>query len=634
MTAVCSRCQADLAPDVLDGLCPRCLLHQALPLELTGDADPPNGLFRPPAPAELAALFPNLEVQELLGQGGMGAVYRARQVKLDRPVALKVLPPAVAEDPSFAERFLREARALARLSHPHIVAVHDFGDVNGLYYLVMEFVDGVNLRQALAHGRLTPRQALAIVGQLCSALQYAHEMGVIHRDIKPENVLLDRQGNVKVADFGLAKLVGPTRSAERLTGTWQVMGTPHYMAPEQVEKPTAVDHRADIYSLGVVFYEVLTGELPLGKFPLPSQKAGVDVRLDGVVLRAMEKEPDQRYQKMRDMKTDVEAAGQVAHPEAETPPQAATDYTREALITAGMVVLVSVAIAGFWLLGSWVGFVGVREVSRQVGNSFVTERYDSGLLKMTLLTLTFLGLCGLAYTPLMNRNLRRLVSLTVLAAVGVSMLVLLTGVSSPFGQVLHWWFLATVWSTPFQLRQFVSSFRPDGATPAEEPPDVPLPYLQPREEALLRLLQAEFHKQWWSWTYQVLPEFDNEVLVSARRICEVPPDEHILGFLDLGDGEATTGLAFGCRGLYWRNSQGTQQPGPGTLAYPEMVQRQFVNHGDRVYLGNGQFLCPDIEDGGPATEELIELLYRVRGLLAPAEPDNTGGGLKAGREEA
>jgi predicted Ser/Thr protein kinase len=271
----------------------------------------PAGRFIPPDPKELALHFPNLEIEELLGQGGMGAVYKARQRRLDRPVALKILPPEVAADPGFAERFTREARALARLSHPHIVAVHDFGEAGGMYYFLMEFVDGVNLRQMIERGKLDPRQALAIVPQVCEALQYAHEEGVVHRDIKPENLLLDKKGRVKIADFGLAKLMRKddapvSRAVFALTGSRQVMGTPHYMAPEQMEHPQAVDHRADIYSLGVVFYEMLTGELPLGRFQPPSRRVQIDARLDEVVLRSLEKEPERRYQHASEVKTDLD----------------------------------------------------------------------------------------------------------------------------------------------------------------------------------------------------------------------------------------------------------------------------------------------------------------------------------------
>jgi predicted Ser/Thr protein kinase len=258
--------------------------------------------------------FPQFELLELLGQGGMGFVYKAKQRSLDRLVALKVLPPESAREAGFAERFSREARTLARLQHPNIVGVHDFGAADGLYYLVMEFVDGANLRQAMRAGRLSPREALAVVPQVCDALQYAHDQGVVHRDIKPENILLDRAGRVRIADFGLAKIVLRSPVDLTITRAGQVMGTLHYMAPEQYRAPDSVDHRADIFSLGVVFYEMLTGELPLGSFPPPSEKAGVDARLDGVVLRALERERDRRWQHASDMKTRVSsiAGGEAA----------------------------------------------------------------------------------------------------------------------------------------------------------------------------------------------------------------------------------------------------------------------------------------------------------------------------------
>jgi serine/threonine protein kinase len=262
-----------------------------------------------PAVAELAPHFPELEILELLGQGGMGAVYKARQLKLDRLVALKILPPELSCDPAFAERFAREARALARLNHPQVVAVYDFGKAGGHYFLLMEYVDGGSLRQLLTAGPLPPPQALPVVGQICDALQYAHEQGVVHRDIKPENILLDRRGQVKIADFGLAKLLRRSRSEFTLTGVGQVMGTQDYMAPEQRTSPQAVDHRADIYSLGVVFYEMLTGELPVGCFAPPSQKASVDGRLDDVIFRTLEREPDRRYQRISAVKVDVESIG-------------------------------------------------------------------------------------------------------------------------------------------------------------------------------------------------------------------------------------------------------------------------------------------------------------------------------------
>src|SRR5262245_5263700 len=310
----CPRCRAPLAADAPEGLCPACLMAGGLasaaavePASGFAVTTPPSGSKTPTQGewSNLAERFPHLELLELLGRGGMGAVYKARQKNLDRIVALKVIPPEAAKDPTFAERFQREARAMARLNHANIVTVYDFGQIGDLYYLLMEYVDGVNLRHALRAARLAPTEALAIVPQICDALQYAHDQGVVHRDIKPENILLDRLGRVKIADFGLAKILSQSPDNFTLTGTQQVMGTPRYMAPEQIERPSTVDHRADIYSLGVVFYEMLTGELPLGRFEPPSQKVQVDVRIDNVVLRTLEKEPERRYQRASHVKTEL-----------------------------------------------------------------------------------------------------------------------------------------------------------------------------------------------------------------------------------------------------------------------------------------------------------------------------------------
>jgi len=236
------------------------------------------------------------EILGFVGQGGMGAVYKARQKALDRVVALKLLPPGIGKEPAFAERFMREARTLARLNHPGIVTIYEFGQQSGLFFFLMEFVDGANLREMLQAGHLPPERAFAIVPMICDALQFAHDEGIMHRDIKPENVLIDKKGRVKIADFGLAKLLGQEPAGRAITSTGMGMGTPKYVAPEQIENAKAVDHRADIYSLGVVFYEMLTGELPLGGFAPPSQKVQVDVRLDEVVLKSLEKDPARRYQ--------------------------------------------------------------------------------------------------------------------------------------------------------------------------------------------------------------------------------------------------------------------------------------------------------------------------------------------------
>ncbi len=299
----CPKCETPLPADAPEGTCPRCLLAAGL------ESADGGATGAAPDLTTVAEQFPELEVLSELGRGGMGVVYKARQKNLERLVALKVLPREIVEGDEgsvrFEERFTREARALARLSHPNIVGVHEFGEREGVYYFLMEYVDGANLRQAMRTGDLTPVQALAIVPQICDALQYAHDQGVVHRDIKPENVLLDKQGTVKIADFGLAKLMTKTPDDRTLTRQGLVMGTPHYMAPEQIEKPDEVDHRADIYSLGVVLYEMLTGELPIGRFAPPSEKVRIDVRLDEVVLRALEKDADRRYQAVIDVKTGI-----------------------------------------------------------------------------------------------------------------------------------------------------------------------------------------------------------------------------------------------------------------------------------------------------------------------------------------
>lgn len=325
----CPQCGAELSSE---GLCASCLMKQGLAENTEGFSEPtrasggetkahrlPAVGWQPLTVEQIQPYFPELEILELLGRGGMGAVYKARQKNLDRYVALKILPPQIAPGSvSFAERFTREAQALARLSHPHIVTIHDFGmkqGTTGLYFFVMEYVDGLNLRQVLDSAKMSPDAALAIVPQICEALQYAHDQGIVHRDIKPENILLNKQGRVKIADFGLAKLVGASAGLEITNQKSQIknpalteaaVGTPNYMAPEQRDHPSQVDHRADIYALGVVFYQMLTGELPKGRFEPPSKKVQIDVRLDEVVLRALEREPSRRYQHVSEIQTEVE----------------------------------------------------------------------------------------------------------------------------------------------------------------------------------------------------------------------------------------------------------------------------------------------------------------------------------------
>ena len=473
--ARCPQCDAEIPPGAPAGLCPKCLFQAGLdsqqpvaPQFPPTQPSPPPSRFEPPAPEELAARFPQLEILALLGRGGMGAVYKAKQRGLDRLVALKILPPEVSADPAFAERFTREARALAKLTHSNIVTVYDFGQAasarrgspdpavpateglpssrepqetfgqpggsvgdrpqreasarrgspdpadpggsvgdrpqrgaNGLFYFLMEYVDGVNLRQAIQAGEMTPQDALAIVPQICAALQFAHDEGIVHRDIKPENILIDKRGRVKIADFGLAKLLGQDASDHSLTATHQVMGTLRYMAPEQMQGSREVDHRADIYSLGVIFYELLTGELPMGRFAPPSKKVQLDVRLDEIVLRALEQEPEQRYQHASEVKTDVEAISRSRQPESLARPEPAKDAaTGSQLVQAPADCLLMAA--GIAFVTAW--GVAILMASRE---NDITTPLVGGNLTIALIVLTYyyllIGVGGLLLRRLRAR---------------------------------------------------------------------------------------------------------------------------------------------------------------------------------------------------------------------------------------
>jgi tRNA A-37 threonylcarbamoyl transferase component Bud32 len=340
--ANCPKCGAPLPADAPRGLCPRCLGAMNLATETGLAGADATGAQSPLSPAELAPHFPQLEILECLGRGGMGVVYKARQKSLNRVVALKLLAPERVADAKFARRFAHEAQALATLNHPSIVTIYDFGQAGGFYFLLMEFVNGVNLRQAMKAGRFTPEQALSVVPPVCEALQYAHEHGIVHCDIKPENLLLDKEGRVKIADFGIAKMLGAESSGVGPSES-QPAGTPQYMAPEQREH-RGTDHRADIYSLGVVLYEMLTGELPADKLQPPSSRIRgmqIDVRLDEIVLRALEETPELRFSTAAEFRTQVEtvASSSAAGPANAKPSSSAPRFSRAALFAAGWITL-------------------------------------------------------------------------------------------------------------------------------------------------------------------------------------------------------------------------------------------------------------------------------------------------------
>ena len=254
-------------------------------------------------------MLPQYEVQMLIGRGGMGAVYRGVQLSLDRRVAIKLLPPAIEQqDTAFAERFKNEAKLMGRMNHPAIVSVYDFGrTTDGQLYFVMEYVDGTDVQRMIAReGKLPPEHALAVTAQLCDALGYAHKQGIIHRDIKPSNVLIDSDGRVKVADFGLAKLTDKAQNTG-LTQTGMAMGTPDYVAPETLTLGVEVDGRADIYAVGVMLYQMLTGDIPRGMFKMPSQKfQSIDPRFDAIVRRALEHDREERYQTSHQLRIDLD----------------------------------------------------------------------------------------------------------------------------------------------------------------------------------------------------------------------------------------------------------------------------------------------------------------------------------------
>jgi serine/threonine protein kinase len=252
--------------------------------------------------------FPGFELLELIGRGGMGEVWQAKQVSLGRVVAVKILPEKFSNDADFVKRFEKESAALASISHPNIIQIIDRGVADKHYFFAMEFVKGKNVREVINDGAMAPREAVRIALQVAQGLQAAHEQKIIHRDLKPENVMMDERGHIKIADFGLAGMQGSARNIN-LTATAVAMGTVNYMAPEQRRDAKNVDFKADLYSLGVLLYEMLTSELPIGRFRLPTERGvQVDARIDMLIARLLETEAAERPNSTAEVVQILEAA--------------------------------------------------------------------------------------------------------------------------------------------------------------------------------------------------------------------------------------------------------------------------------------------------------------------------------------
>ena len=267
----------------------------------------------------------NYQIMDELGRGGMAIVYRAYQPSLNRYVAIKALPPQLSYDQQFIERFQREAQAAAGLRHPNIVVIHDVGHQDGIYYIVMEYLEGHTLKQIIEQqGSLPPDRVAHIVEQIATALDYAHGEGFVHRDVKPSNIFVGQGDHVTLTDFGIAKAASET---EQLTRTGMLMGTPEYMSPEQAGG-AEVDHRSDLYALGVVLYQMLVGRVPFrGTTPHATLHAviyepppppryinpKISPAVEAVILKAISKHPERRYQRGADLASALKAAASDRH---------------------------------------------------------------------------------------------------------------------------------------------------------------------------------------------------------------------------------------------------------------------------------------------------------------------------------
>lgn len=286
---------------LVGGLCPQCVAR-SVQVDLLASSSAEIEDKEP-----LSLNVQGYEILELIGGGGMGEVYRAIMVARGKEVAMKVVAGRLTRDPETTARFEAEVGALSQLDHPNVVRVIDHGEMpNGRHFLVMEYVDGCDLRRLLRAQRIEPERAIDIFLKVCDGVQHAHECGLVHRDIKPANILIGLDGTVKVADFGLAKTLVEESFAYGFTQTRDTFGTPYYVAPEVTQRAESADARTDVYALGVLLYELLTGGVPMGQFTPLSKRTGLDKRLDAIVASALVDDPAGRTSSVKELAEGVQ----------------------------------------------------------------------------------------------------------------------------------------------------------------------------------------------------------------------------------------------------------------------------------------------------------------------------------------
>jgi serine/threonine protein kinase len=351
MNRTCPSCEASLEEALLvNGLCPACVAR-SMQAGLRGLLDEVSA----PEKEAVSIEIEGYEVSELIGGGGMGEVYHARRISDGRQVAVKVVAGRFTRDPEVTARFENEVSAMAQLHHPHVVRILDQGVTrDGRHYLVSEYIDGCDLRRLMKAQRPDTARAFEIFDKVCAGIAHAHDCGIVHRDIKPANILIGGDGTVKVADFGLAKMLVDETRFYGFTQTTDTFGTPYYIAPEVTRKAGLADQRADVYALGVLLYELLTGAVPMGQFTPLSQRAGMDRRMDTIIADALADDPERRTGSVAALAAEVRRIATAQ----------ATRRKRSRMTHALAAALVVLGLGG--ALGAWWATVGRNGTTRPI----------------------------------------------------------------------------------------------------------------------------------------------------------------------------------------------------------------------------------------------------------------------------